>query len=472
MSTPITSIYDTKEEALEAASHDFGRTMRKRPKTVAHPNSAQDVGEIIRTANRRGTSVTFQGAGHSQSGLALSDDGILIDMKGLNGIGDIEDGEIRVEAGARWKDVVYRVAPRGYLPPALPTHLTVTVGGTLSVGGLSITSHRYGAQADNVSEMEVVTGSGELLYCSLEKNADLFNSVRCGLGQFGAITKARVRLRKALSNVRTYALVYEHVEDMMQDFEIITGAQRFQYIDGWCLPIVRDMWQMMSGNLYAHRIFWVYLSVEWEEQPPNQIDLLGDLHYSRLVKYIDASTLDFVTRMETQHLSASPKNFDWRRRTSEKVENIQQKGWFNDWNQSHPCTEGLLPWDAFPQFITEVVSELPPPVARAARIMLSPFRTDNFKAPLLARPKGEMMMGYGILLEAPSWEMDEILPILATESRRIIEAGGKRYLSGWLDFDHQGWQEHYGELWPLMLNAKLQYDPDRTLNPEGIPLYP
>lgn len=81
-------------------------------------------------------------------------------------------------------------------------------------------------------------------------------------------------------------------------------------------------------------------------------------------------------------------------------------------------------------------------------------------------------MGYGILIEAPSSEMEEVLPILARESRRIIDAGGKRYLSGWLDFDRQEWRKHYGDLWARMLEWKREFDPQHILNPGGIPLSP
>lgn len=83
-----------------------------------------------------------------------------------------------------------------------------------------------------------------------------------------------------------------------------------------------------------------------------------------------------------------------------------------------------------------------------------------------------MLMGYGILLEAPPSAMEEVLPILAGESRRIIDAGGKRYLSGWLDFDRQEWQKHYGDLWASMLEWKREFDPRHIMNPGGIPLFP
>ncbi len=465
------STLDRHEGTLEAASRDFGRTVRKRPLAVARPNSVGEVVEIVRQANRERIPLTVRGAGHSQSGQSLSDGGILLHTNGLNRIGDIEDGQIRVQSGVPWRDLVHTVYAQGYLPPALTTHLSVTVGGTLSVAGLSTTSHTYGSQADNVTELEVVTGDGRRLRCSADSDSVLFDCARCGLGQFGAITEARVRLRKALPNVRTYGLVYEDAGVLMRDLELLVRDDRFQYIDGWCTPVARDPWQVLSGALFAHHVFFVYLSVEWDETPPDEEALLGGLHHSVLANRSDSPTLEFVTHKETKSLQSRP-GFDGPKPASNGEAGSDRPKWFDDWSQTHPCTEGVLPWDAFPEFIADVASELPGPVARTARIMLGPFRGERFGAPLFMHPQGELLMGYGILIEAPASEMEEILPILARESRRIIDAGGKRYLSGWLDFDRRAWQTHYGDLWPRMLEWKREFDPRHILNPGGIPLSP
>ena len=59
----------------------------------------------------------------------------------------------------------------------------VTVGGTLSMAGIGVASYRYGVQADNVDELTVVTGTGELLTCSRERDAELFDAVRSKIGR-------------------------------------------------------------------------------------------------------------------------------------------------------------------------------------------------------------------------------------------------------------------------------------------------
>ena len=88
------------------------------------------------------------------------------------------------------------------------------------------------------------------------------------------------------------------------------------------------------------------------------------------------------------------------------------------------------------------------------------------------RPDDELLMGFGILIDLPQPELEGVLPALAEASDRLVAFGGKRYLAGWVDFDRQRWQAHYGEQWPRMVQSKQEFDPNHILNPGGIPLQP
>lgn len=54
----------------------------------------------------------------------------------------------------------------------------VTMGGYLTGGGHSPLSHMYGLGSDQVSEVEIVTPSGEILIANECQNTDLFWAVR------------------------------------------------------------------------------------------------------------------------------------------------------------------------------------------------------------------------------------------------------------------------------------------------------
>src|SRR6185369_6510598 len=106
---------------------------------------------------------------------------------------------------------------QGLVPRVLTNNLNVTIAGTLSMAGLGVASFRYGTQADNAVELQVVTGTGKIVVCSREENRELFDAVRCSLGQFGIITRAKVRLRRCKPKVRKYYLLYDDLGALMAD---------------------------------------------------------------------------------------------------------------------------------------------------------------------------------------------------------------------------------------------------------------
>ena len=240
----LAAVVDTRddEEALRAGSVDSGRILVRRPRAIAAPRTAQDVLEIVRWANRTGSSVALRGMGHTQAGQSLTDGGVQIDMRGLDRIGPLDDERrtLWVQAGATWRQVVGYVRPRGWMPLVLTNNLDTTVGGTLSTGGVGQSSHRYGTQANNVDELEVVTGDGRLLHCSATENAPLFDATRAGLGQFSLITRAH--LRGAGASTLDDAMVT--APDSGTPWNALAGADRASFAD-----ILRELRPLFPASL-------------------------------------------------------------------------------------------------------------------------------------------------------------------------------------------------------------------------------
>ncbi|KAK2645349.1 hypothetical protein Ddye_020544, partial [Dipteronia dyeriana] len=80
---------------------------------------------------------------------------------------------------------------------AVDRRVECDVGGTLSNAGISGQTHLRGPQINDVYELDVVTGKGELVTCSKQQNSELFYSVLGGICQFGIITRARIVLEPA-----------------------------------------------------------------------------------------------------------------------------------------------------------------------------------------------------------------------------------------------------------------------------------
>ncbi len=63
-----------------------------------------------------------------------------------------------VGAELLWIDVLHATLEHGLTPVSWTDYLYLTVGGTLSQGGISGQAFRFGPQISNVYEMDVITG--------------------------------------------------------------------------------------------------------------------------------------------------------------------------------------------------------------------------------------------------------------------------------------------------------------------------
>ena len=181
-----------------AMAIDYSNVFHHVPAAVLRPRSAQDVVQIVRYANERSLKVAIRGDGHSQYGQTQAAGGIVVDSRSLRTVQPPAGSSIDVQPGAYWADVAGATLGREVTPRVYPaTCMMLTVGGTLSVGGIGSTSHRYGAQIDNVLELDVVTGDGRLITCSADNESELFNLALGGVGQCGIIVRARLPIVKA-----------------------------------------------------------------------------------------------------------------------------------------------------------------------------------------------------------------------------------------------------------------------------------
>ncbi|KZV41839.1 cytokinin dehydrogenase 9, partial [Dorcoceras hygrometricum] len=167
------------------AAKDFGNQYHVLPLVVLHPKEVSDIAATIRhvwqTGLSSGLTVAARGHGHSLQGQAQAPHGIVINMESLTGQEiQVYKGQfphVDVAAGVLWVDILHECLKHGFAPKSWTDYLHLTVGGTLSNAGISGQAFRHGPQISNVYELEVVTGKGEVIVCSKEKNADLFHAV-------------------------------------------------------------------------------------------------------------------------------------------------------------------------------------------------------------------------------------------------------------------------------------------------------
>jgi cytokinin dehydrogenase len=436
----------TDNAACEAMAMDFGRLIVRRPQAVVCPTSAEDVARVVKFAARNSLHVGTRGGGHSQTGQSLCDQ-ILLDMTSLNQVTRVRDDAVTTQAGIKWRALVAHLEPQRLAPPVLTNNLDVTVGGTLSMAGLGVASWRHGTQADNCLELEVVTGTGEIVRCSPDQNRDLFDAARCGVGQFGVITEAVLKVRRYAPRFRSFYLLYDELPALLGDLKTVMTDARFDYLESWCVPCPQGFMKVGGQRRpFAQWFFPLQVTDEMEEgeTPEAAAGKLVGLNFYKHILTEDGEMAEFFTRLD--NLFAL-----WKR------------GGF--WDYAHPWMECVLPWQTTATYITQVLANLPPQALVGGHILLWPARGTASQAPLFMRPQDEFLMGFGVLPALPPGFMNEVLPRLKMASQASTMMGGKRYLSGWIDFDHATWKAHYGEQWATVTAAKRKFDPQGILNP-------
>ncbi len=138
----------TDAASLAAAADDFGHVVHHTPIAVLQPGSVQDVVRAVRFCFEHRIQIVARGQGHSTGGQSQVQGGLVIDSSTLNAIEHIGANYVQVQAGVRWIDLIAKTIPLGLQPPLLTGFTGLSVGGTLSMGGIGATSFKVGAQVD------------------------------------------------------------------------------------------------------------------------------------------------------------------------------------------------------------------------------------------------------------------------------------------------------------------------------------
>jgi cytokinin dehydrogenase len=369
-------VLSVEGEALVDAAEDFGHLVHHRPAAVLRAGSVDDVVRIVRHARRAGLPLVARGAGHTTYGQAQVDGGVVVDLRGLDGIQELTARTATVGAGGTWRTVVEHTAAAGLTPPVLPDYLDLTVGGTLSVGGISGSSFRFGAQIDNVDALLVVTKAGELVLCSDTEERDVFNAVLGGFGRGGIIVRATIRLGAAPNAVAVHRIPYADAPSMAAALRSFADNGAFDYVLG---------------------IITVAESGGWE--PSIEAAVGADATIAPLPSGTECEVRSFA---------------DWVRRVDEPVAVLRELGL---WAAPHPWLDLFVRESAIDIMLTEVLGT---PILRGVgplRILLYPLRRSRFTRPGLRLPAEENLF----LLDVLSNAVEADAQAMVEANRRIFE---------------------------------------------------
>src|SRR5438105_2190154 len=146
------------------------------PDAVARPSSVDEVLEILHEATAQRTTVTTAGGQTSTTGASITDHGIILSLRALDKIVDIDEANAtaRVHAGVLVSDLARHAAEHGLLFAPDPTsEVEATVGGAVACNASGARTLMYGPTRNHVRALRVALASGdvvELRRTLLEKN--------------------------------------------------------------------------------------------------------------------------------------------------------------------------------------------------------------------------------------------------------------------------------------------------------------
>ena len=167
---------------------------------------------------------------HDARGLDTSG---LTDVLGI----DPETRTAEVAGMCTYETLVAATLPYGLSPLVVPQLKSITLGGAVSGLGIESASFRNGLPHESVLEMDILTGTGELLTASRNQHSDLFRAFPNSYGTLGYSTRLRIELEPITPFVALRHLRFHSVSEMVAAMARIvdTGGHNgtaVDYLDG------------------------------------------------------------------------------------------------------------------------------------------------------------------------------------------------------------------------------------------------
>ncbi|XP_068648576.1 cytokinin dehydrogenase 5-like isoform X2 [Aristolochia californica] len=466
-----------------AVSTDFGNMVKPAPAAaVLFPSSVDDIAALIKTSylSANPFPIAARGHGHSIHGQATAPKGVVINMHSLgdgvckkkariNVSSSSTSGVFFADVGGEqlWIDVLEATLEHGLTPRSWTDYLYLTVGGTLSNGGISGQVHRHGPQIANVYEMDVVTGKGEVVTCSRELNSDLFHAALGGLGQFGVITRARIALERAPQRARWIRLLYDDFSAFTRDQERLIsmeeGDKGFDYLEGSLISdeSLLNNWRssffseadgarIRSLTTTHGLIYCLELSKYYDKTTAHTLDqeissaLAGLSFIPGLVFSNDVTYVEFLNRVHRGELKLRDQGL---------------------WDVPHPWLNLFVPKSRIHDFDAGVFRRILRQNSSTGPILIYPMKKTKWDAQMsTAVPDEEFFYSIGLLRSATdAWEY------LENQNKEILRfcekscIGFKQYLPHYET--RADWEKHFGPKWEKFLAMKTKYDPEAILSP-------
>jgi FAD/FMN-containing dehydrogenase len=188
------AVFTPGDDGYDDARTIFNSMIEKRPAYITQCSDAADVVAALAFARDQGLPISVRSGGHSVAGNSLVEDGLVVDMRNVNGVSVDPDARTAiVGGGSTWSHFDRAAEPHGLATTGGRVSTTGVAGLTLG-GGSGWFERKFGLACDNLISVELVTADGRRVTASEDENSELFWALHGGGGNFGIATSFEFRL--------------------------------------------------------------------------------------------------------------------------------------------------------------------------------------------------------------------------------------------------------------------------------------
>jgi len=209
-----------------------------------------------------------------------------LDTSGLTGVIAL-DAQARtadVAGMCTYDDLVAATLPAGLAPLVVPQLKTITLGGAVTGLGIESTSFRNGLPHESVLDMDILTGTGEVLTASPTGHTAQYRAFPNSYGTLGYAVRLRIELEPVQPFVALRHLRFHSLSDLIRAMHDIVETGKF---DG-------DEVDYLDGVVFSAAESYLCLGRKTSAPGPVS-DYTGQQIYYRSIQHDTGSTDDRLT---------------------------------------------------------------------------------------------------------------------------------------------------------------------------------
>ena len=217
-----------------------------------------------------------------------------LNVSGLTGVISVDE-EARtadVQGMCTYEDLVAVTLQYGLMPLVVPQLRTITLGGAVTGLGIESTSFRNGLPHESVLEMDIFTGTGEVITASPHnEHADLFRAFPNSYGSLGYAVRLRIELQPISPQVATRNVRFNSVPALSGAIDEIVRTHEFagEPVDG------------VDGMIVSPAESYLVLANFFPQQRRRPSDYTGQEIFYRSITQLTHDTLtahDYIWRWD------------------------------------------------------------------------------------------------------------------------------------------------------------------------------